>query len=517
MRLKIYQFLTTILYLMLRVIVFFLKKYGSDKMSKKVNNQVVNANVALPLSKRNKNFVTLGSCLFMFFIAAHGTALAISQSFILTKINAMSFFSISAIAIALGAAITTPIGGKLGDIVGRRSLMVVSGIIAFITTVGIAYSPNIGIYLTLLIINSLAKGAFTASPFILMNLINEKKDVPKANGLLASSIAAGTFGGAIIAGAFNDMGQTELGLVITGIFVLLASLLIFISLPNAKAKGKVKIDIGGIILLTILISSFVLTFNFAPTLGWTSPIILAGFAILIGSFIAFVKFEKKVEDKKEDPIIAMSLFKNKEYRVLLMVGLSIGYYQAVMVNYGSLASLQVLGESATITGMLTLPRTAIVLILPAFTGVWVGKKKSNSWKAMAIATAIASVAFMPLVFITPSMSIAVFFAAFTITGVAESLRAVSVTPAAQEILIPSNLSSGTALVNFVNTLASVLASTICGVLFNAAGDDIVAGMRSIFISTVVVSIVGFVLVIVLIRKYQNQRYKEESMVESQQV
>ena len=485
----------------------------SGKMKKNENKEMVNPNVALPLNKRNKTFVTLASGLFMFYIAAHGTALAISQSFILAKIDGMSFFSLSAILIALGAAIMTPIGGKLGDIIGRKTLMVIAGIVAFITTVGIAYSPNIGAYLTFTIINSLSKGAFTASPFILMNVINEKKDVPKAMGLLASSVAAGTFAGALIAGAFNDMGQTQLGLIITGIFVLLAVVLTFIALPNTKSPNKVKLDFGGIILLTVLISSFVLTFNFAPLLGWVSPFILVGFVILVSSLFFFIKYEKNVEGKGQDPIIVMSLFKNKEYTVLLLVGLIAYFYQAVMVNYGSLASLQILGASATVTGMLTLPRTAIILILPTITGIWVGKKRTNSWKAMALATGIVAVVFMPLIFISPAMSISVFFITFTITGLAESLRAVSVTPAAQEILTPSNLSTGTALVNFVNTLASVLASTICGVLYNAAGTDTVKGMRWIFLCTTIITAVGFLLVIFYVRKYQKERYKEESYQE----
>ena len=207
----------------------------------------------------------------------------------------------------------------------------------------------------------------------------------------------------------------------------------------------------------------------------------------------------------------MSLFKNKEYTLLLLVGLSIGYYQAVMVNYGSLAALQVLGASATVTGMLTLPRTAIVLVLPAITGVWVGRQRSNTWKAIAIATAIVALSFIPLMFISEKMSIVIFFIVFTATGISESLRAVSVTPAAQEILTPSNLSSGTALVNFVNTLAAVLASTICGVLYNAAGDNTVGAMRSIFVSTVIITVIGFILVVGFIRKYQNERYKLEEL------
>lgn len=128
-----------------------------------------------------------------------------------------------------------------------------------------------------------------------------------------------------------------------------------------------------------------------------------------------------------------------------MIGLITFFYQAVIVNYGSLAALQILGASATTTGMLTLHQTAIILILPAITGVWVDKQKTNSWKAMALSTGIVALAFILLLFVSPSMSITVFFVCFTITGVAESLRVVSITPATQEILAPSNLSTGTAL------------------------------------------------------------------------
>lgn len=346
------------------------------------------SNVALPLSKRNKTLVSIASILFMFYVASHGTAIAISQSFILTKIGGMSYFSLSVILVALGSAIITPIGGKLGDIVGRKTLMASAGGLAFVTTVGMAYSPNIIIYLVLTTINSLSKGAFVASPYIIMHQINKIEDVPKATGLLASGVAAGTLFGALVSGVFNDMGQVELGLIINGLVVLVEVGLVLFALPNTKSKTKIKLDVVGIALLAIVISSFVLSFNFAPTAGWTNPLILIGFAVLIVSLVIFINYEKKVEARKEDAIIPMSLFANKEFSILLIVGLIAYFYQTVLVDYGSLASLEILNESATVTGMLTLPRTAIVLIIPTFLGVWVGKKKSNLWKAMALATAM---------------------------------------------------------------------------------------------------------------------------------
>ncbi len=441
----------------------------------------------------------------MFYVASHGTAIAISQSFILTKIGGMSYFSLSVILVALGSAIITPIGGKLGDIVGRKTLMATAGGLAFVTTVGMAYSPNIIIYLVLTTINSLSKGAFVASPYIIMHQINKIEDVPKATGLLASGVAAGTLFGAMVSGVFNDLGQVELGLIINGLVVLLAVGLVLVALPNTKSKNKIKLDVVGIALLAIVISSFVLSFNFAPTVGWTNPLILLGFAVLIISLVLFINYEKKVEARNEDAIIPMSLFANKEFSILLIVGLIAYFYQTVLVDYGSLASLEILNESATVTGMLTLPRTAIVLIIPTFLGVWVGKKKSNLWKAMALATLIVAVSFFPLIFISPSMSVAFFFVSFTVTGIAEGFRAVSITPAAQAVLSPENLSTGTSLVSFVNVLSSVVASTICAVLFNAAGENMVKGMSWIFSFTVALSVVGFLLVVFVVRKIQQEK------------
>lgn len=63
-------------------------------MKTKLNASNEVSTVALPLSKRNKNLVAIASCLFMFYIAAHGTAITISQKFILNKIDEMSFFSL---------------------------------------------------------------------------------------------------------------------------------------------------------------------------------------------------------------------------------------------------------------------------------------------------------------------------------------------------------------------------------------------------------------------------------------
>lgn len=463
----------------------------------------------LQLSKRNKPFVIVGSCIYMFFLAGNGTALGISQKFLLEKLNALNLFSLATILIALGTSIMTPIGGKLGEMYGRRNLMVASGIIALVlyTTVGVVYSTNATVYLILIVINGLAKGAFTATCYVLMSIVSEKKEVPKMMGFLASSIAAGTLISSLISGVFNDMQQTELGIIISSSVILVGVVLLYIGLPNTKTETHTKMDLTGILLLVVSLSAFVFSFNFGSLLGWTSPIILFGFLTLVIFVILLYKHEQKLEDNNGNPIINVSLFKNKEYVAVLVLGIALYFYQVVMTNYGTLAAIDIAGVNATVASTLTIPRTILTLILPTIAGTWIAKKRSNSWLAMAIATGSLVVAFVPLIFISPSTPIIMFFIAFTITGVSESFRAVSTVPAAQETLSSDQISNGTSLVSFVNTLAPVLSSTLLGAVFNAANGDLVVGMRNIMVTTVIVSLLGFLLVILYIRKKQLERYK----------
>lgn len=475
-------------------------------MSNQNNNTA--STVAIPLPKNKKNLVIIGCCALMFYLAANGGAVAINQTYFLTRMNQMEQFALTGILISIGTAIMTPIGGKLGEIFGRKKLVMVTLAICLVMDILVAYSQNFPMYAGALLVSSLAKGAFLSVPYIIANLVNERKDVPKTMGYLASCVAVGGFAGAFVAGWFNDRAMASIGHLIPLVAAALAFVCLATSFPNSTSKNKPKLDITGILIMVIMISTFVATFNFAPKIGWTSPVVLAGFVVIIASIYIFYKFEKSVEENGGDPIVAMRLFKNKEYTALLIVGLICYFYQTPMMNYGPMAILRVLGGSATVASTLTLPRTILTIILPTLTGIWVGKKKTNSWKAMALGSGIVAVALIPLVFISPSMNVIVFLVAFGITGIAESFRSVSITPAAQETLDPKDISTGTALVNFMNTLSGVLAATLSGVLFNSAGENVQSGLSSVFLSSVLVSAVGLLIVIFYIRKKQQERFAD---------
>lgn len=186
-----------------------------------------------------------------------------------------------------------------------------------------------------------------------------------------------------------------------------------------------------------------------------------------------------------------------------MVGFICYFYQTAMSAYVPLAVQDVMGVSATAAGSLQFPRTILTMVLPTIAGVWIGKKAANNWKAMAIATGLAALPFIPLGFTTASTPFLVYVICIGITGIAESFRSVSVTPVAQSVLPQKDLGVGTSLVTFVNSLASLFAAAINGVIFGMSGNQVQAGVNHIFRFTVVISLAGFLLVVFVVRKQLN--------------
>ena len=466
------------------------------------NEKQTQPQVAIPLPKAKKNAVQIGCICMMLSVAMYGLVFATLTAPILESVNAMGYVSLFSVFAGLGLSIMTPIGGKLGDLIGRRNIVVIPGIICAVCGIAFAFVRSLVLLMILRLLIGFAQGAFTAAPYIIAGLIHEKKDVPKAMGMLAAAIAVGGFGGSIIAGILTDMGLLNVAILMPAVPLILGIVLIGMNLPNQKREGKVTIDVPGIVALVVALCGILLALNFGSTIGWSNPAIIAGFVIGIVALIVLVK----IEEKADEPLVPLKLFKNSQYTVLLIIGFICYFYQTAMNVYAPIGAMKVMGTSTSTAGALQMPRTIITIFLPMIAGAWVGKKAANAWKAMAIGTLLAALPMAMMGFTTSGTSIIIYFVALTITGIAESYRSVSITPSAQATLQPEDMGVGTSLVNFVNSLANTIAAAVFGVAYdlNTASDptnvsNIQNGVNAVFWLAAIVSAVGLLLVIFVVR------------------
>ena len=158
------------------------------------------------------------------------------------------------------------------------------------------------------------------------------------------------------------------------------------------------------------------------------------------------------------------------------------------------------------------------MILPAICGAWMAKKKTRMWKAMFIATALFAIPLMAMGFtVQAGWYIIVYFVVITISGIAESFRGISFTPAAQSVLKPEDIGVGTSMINFANSLSASIAAAIYSAIYGmctASGvtaDTVQKGVNGVFLTAGLVTIVGVVLVITSVRPLLNKEAQNEKV------
>ena len=464
-----------------------------------MTNEKSTAIIQMP--KGRKAMVSFGAIMLSVAVACYGLALMTLVPPILQRLDGMSFAGLVGLCISLGITLLSPIAGKLGDNFGRKAVVVVAGLINLVCGVGIAFASNVLVLLICCFGVGFSQGAYVSAPYIIMGLINEKKNVPKSMGYLTMALSIGGTGGAILAGILTDMNMLNAAILFPAVPLILGIVLIGLFYPNDKSGRKVSVDYKGIALMAISLPCVTLSLS-GTTLGWST--LVSGIVLIIG--VLFTVILLKHEASIDQPIIPIKLFKERDYLLFLLVGAICYFGRGAVDNYAPLGAQEVIKTSVAMSGSLQFPKTILTMILPAIAGAWMAKKKANMWKAMFIATLLFAIPLLAMGFtVQAGWYIWVYFIVITISGIAESFRGISFTPAAQSVLKTEDIGIGTSMINFANSLSASIAAAVYSAIYGfctASGvtaDTVQKGVNGVFLTAGLVTLIGVVLCVTKIR------------------
>ncbi|WP_288162264.1 MFS transporter [Dubosiella newyorkensis] len=465
-------------------------------------------------NSKQRMLLTIGSLGLVFATATYGLSLATIQGPMLKNIGAESAFSLVTLIGSMAMCIMTPIGGRLCDIYGMRKVILVGGIISMISGIGFVFANNLPLFILCRFFLFLAMGSFVTTPYILAGIINKRQDVPKAMGLIAIVLGIGSFLGSYLAGVFTDMNMMVLAILFPIIGLLVGVPLIVMNYPDQeKGASGVHLDVKGTILLVLSLGGILLALNFGPTSGWSNPVVLGCMGVGIVALILLFF----VESNAESPLIPLHIFKNKEYSLLLLIAFLSMFYVTGLTTYIPNAIQDIMGQSTTASGSVTIPRTIISIILPGLVGGWVAKNQTrNSWISLSIAGICIAIAFAGLVFIGPHMPLWFVIVMVSLTGIADSFRSVVITPAAQAVLTPKDMGIGTSLIGFFISLSSVISSSLDGIAYDTLRlseqgvHGITMGVDTVFLISAITGLLTFILSTFIYRKMAENRAKKQA-------
>ena len=255
------------------------------------------------------------------------------------------------------------LGGRAGDLLGRRRLLVL-GLTLFglaSLTCGLALSP------LMLILSRFVQGAGAAfvSPSALSLLTTTNAEGAARNRALSlwqASTAGGASAGVIAGGVLTQyLGWRAIFLVNLPIIAVLL-LLIPRVIPDDRSTGRQRIDVLGAVLVTASAAALMYGLSSGQQQGFGS----LGTLLALGAAVLLALLFVLVERTTTAPMVPFSYFSSPTHRAAVGAMLLMGAVLAAYVYFTSLYMQHVLGVSVVLTGLSLVPSTATVILVSTF-------------------------------------------------------------------------------------------------------------------------------------------------------
>lgn len=273
-------------------------------------------------------------------------------------------------AYLLVAAVAGSLGGRFGDMYGRRKVLIIVLAISAVGSLVSLFAPSLLGVIAGRAIQGAAGAILPLCIALSREALGEKKSPVGVSIVSATALLAGSAGG-LVAGLLIDfttwryLFAISAALAVVAIFVVLT----VISQSPHGVKGQ-RVDFLGAGLLVISIGALLGGVTFASGWGWDDPMIIA----LIGGGLIAVTVFIAVELKIENPLISVRLLANRQMGLTLAATalLFVGPQGAMQVLKPMILQLPTelpvgLGQAATLTGAMGMLSSGIAFLLsPVF-------------------------------------------------------------------------------------------------------------------------------------------------------
>jgi len=224
-------------------------------------------------------------------------------------------WAISGYMLAVGAFMIP--GGRLGDILGRKRVLLAGVALFGVTSLAAGLSESAGMVIAFRVLQGVGAAlSFPVGIAALTNAFPEERRqaaIGNAYGIAAAGTALGPF----VGGALSELSWRWV-LIFNVPLALAAVLLGLASMEESRDPTVPRtIDVKGVAAVALGIAALTFAVDRGDVWGWTSAATLGTFAVGALMLVAFVAIERRVRF----PLVELSLFRNTPYVVITLAGM----------------------------------------------------------------------------------------------------------------------------------------------------------------------------------------------------
>ncbi len=264
---------------------------------------------------------------------------------------------ITAYALSFGSLLL--VGGRLGDLLGRRRVFVI-GLTGFAAASAVGgFAPSFGV----LVVARALQGAFAAllapaALSILTTTFTVPEERNRAFGVFGTIAASGAAVGLILGGALTQYLDWRWSMFIN---VFLAVPAAFAALRllarDVPASSGSRIDVAGTLTASSGLFALVFGFSNAESHGWAAPLTIAAISAGVALLGAFVAVERRVAH----PLLPLRVVadRNRSAGYLAVAAVGAGLFGVFL--FLTYYMQQTLGFSPLTTGLAFMPMMAVII------------------------------------------------------------------------------------------------------------------------------------------------------------
>ncbi|WP_272261637.1 MDR family MFS transporter [Streptomyces xanthophaeus] len=417
---------------------------------------------APPVLDRRRRNVIFGTIMLGVLLAAlDQTIVGTALPTIVADLGGGDHMSWVVTAYLLAETVATVLVGKFGDVFGRKLIFQLSAIIFISGSFLCGFASNMTLLIVWRGVQGIGAGGLMVTAMALIADVVPLRERGKYQGAIGAVFGVATVIGPLLGGLFTDSLSWRWCFYVNVPIAILVVIAAARTIPSVRASGKTVIDYLGIALVSVGASALILGTSWGGNeYAWTSGVIIGLFT---GGVLALAAF-CVVESRAAEPMLPMRLFGNPVFTVCSVLSFVVGFAMLGAMTFLPTYLQYVDGDSATVSGVRTLPMVIGLLIASVYSGN--ATSKTGRYRIFPIVgCAVMGVGLYLLSLMGPGTSTWLESLYMFVLGTGIGLCMQVLTIAVQNTVDYADLGTATSGVTFFRTLGSAFGTAVFGTIY----------------------------------------------------